>query len=461
MVNQIIILMEEKMSHIFRQNDIRGVAGIDLTDSTVSELGRGLAAYYLKQHVDTISLGYDCRLSSLPFRNLLVESLLESGINVYDLGMCSTPLVYFSLFQLRVGGGVMITGSHNPPNENGFKICLGKTTIFGEQIQLIQRIIENKEFYRGKGKGRLWEYPLIPEYLNHLREILQPGSKRLKVVIDAGNGTGNLTAVKIYQDLGCEVIDLYSEPDGNFPHHHPDPTIPDNLLDLIHQVQANQADLGIAFDGDADRIGVVDTKGRLIWGDQLMIIFAADIIPKNPGVKIIGEVKCSQTMFDQIQKMGGTPVMWKVGHSLIKAKMMEEGALLAGEMSGHLFFGDRYFGYDDAVYAGARLLEILSHSKSSLTQMVDNLPQTYTTPELRVDCPDAEKFKVVNDLTEIFRTKYQVIDIDGARIIFKNGWGLVRASNTQPILVLRFEADSPETLAQIETEVRAQLYKLK
>jgi phosphomannomutase/phosphoglucomutase len=446
------------MPHIFRQNDIRGVVGVDLTDSVVRELGRGLAAYFLKHQVDTISLGYDSRLSSLPFRDLLAAGLLESGINVYDIGLCPSPLVYFSLFQLPVGGGIMITGSHNPPNENGFKICLGKTTIFGDEIQQIQRIIENKEFHHGSGK--LIQYSLIPEYLDHLKRIARPGPQRLKVVVDAGNGTGNLTAVQAYRDMGCEVIGLYSEPDGNFPHHHPDPTVPANLVDLIQQMKDNGADLGIALDGDADRIGVVDTKGRIIWGDQLMIIFAGDIIPSHPKAKIIGEVKCSQIMFDQIQKMGGTPIMWKVGHSLIKAKMKEEGALLAGEMSGHLFFSDRYFGYDDAVYAGARLIEILSRSEKTLTQMVDDLPKTYATPELRFDCPEEKKFKVVEELKGIFRAKYQVIDIDGARIIFKNGWGLVRASNTQPILVLRFEADSPEALTQIEAEVREQLEKL-
>jgi phosphomannomutase/phosphoglucomutase len=446
------------MPHIFRQNDIRGVVGTDLTDSVVRELGRGFAAYFLKHQVDTISLGYDSRLSSLPFRDLLVAGMLESGINVYDIGLCPSPLVYFSLFQLPVGGGVMITGSHNPPNENGFKICLGKTTIFGDQIQEIQRLIEDREFHHGA--GTLIQRSLIPEYLDHLKRISRPGPRRLKVVVDAGNGTGNLTAVQAYRHMGCEVIDLYSEPDGNFPHHHPDPTVPGNLVDLIQQVKVNGADLGIALDGDADRIGVVDAKGRIIWGDQLMIIFAGDMIPSHPGVKIIGEVKCSQTMFDQIRKMGGTPIMWKVGHSLIKAKMKEEGALLAGEMSGHLFFSDRYFGYDDAVYAGARLIEILSRSEKTLTRMVDELPQTFATPELRFDCPEERKFKVVEDLKEIFRARYQVIDIDGARIVFKNGWGLVRASNTQPILVLRFEADSPEALQQIEAEVREQLEKL-
>lgn len=446
------------MSHVFRQYDIRGVAGRDLTEEFVAELAKSLATFYRRHQVDTISIGYDCRLSSPGFRKLLIENLLNSGINVYDIGMGPTPLVYFSLFNLPVGGGVMITGSHNPPNENGFKICLGKTTIFGEQIQEIRRIMEAKDYQSGTGK--LIEQSIIPEYLKYVKSIINPGPKKIKVVVDAGNGTGNLTAVQLYQSLGWEVIDLFSEPDGNFPNHHPDPTLPENLLQLTAKVKETQADLGISLDGDADRIGVIDSQGRILWGDQLMIIYAADIIQHNPGAKIIGEVKCSQTMFDRIQAMGGAPIMWKVGHSLIKAKMKAENALLAGEMSGHLFFADRYYGYDDAVYSGARLLEILSRSEQSLAKMVDGLPKTCSTPEIRFDCPEEKKFKVVEDLVNSFAAKHQVIDIDGARIIFENGWGLVRASNTQPVLVLRFEADSEPELEKIQAEVKNELNRL-
>lgn len=446
------------MSHVFRQYDIRGVAGRDLTEDFVAELAKSLATFYHRNQVDTISLGYDCRLSSPAFRKILLENLLNSGMNVYDLGMGPTPLVYFSLFNLPVGGGVMITGSHNPPNENGFKICLGLTTIYGEQIQEIKQIMEAKDYQ--KGQGKLIDYPIIPDYLKYLKTIFKPGSKNLKVVVDAGNGTGNLTAINLYQSFGWEVIDLFSEPDGNFPNHHPDPTIPENLAQLTAKVKETQADLGISLDGDADRIGVIDSKGRVLWGDQLMIIFAKDIIKHNPGAKIIGEVKCSQTMFEQIKAMGGTPIMWKVGHSLIKAKMKEENALLAGEMSGHLFFADRYYGYDDAVYSGARLLEILSHSEQSLAEMVDRLPKTCSTPEIRFDCPEDKKFEVVTELVRFFAAKYQVIDIDGARIIFQDGWGLVRASNTQPVLVLRFEAESQAALERIQTEVKNELNRL-
>lgn len=446
------------MSHVFRQYDIRGVAGRDLTEEFVADLGKSLATFYRRNNVDTISLGYDCRLSSPGFRKALLENLLNSGINVYDLGMGPTPLVYFSLFNLPVGGGVMITGSHNPPNENGFKICLGKTTIFGEQIQEIKGIMEVKDYQ--KGQGKLIEHPIIPDYLKYLKSIIKPGSKKLKAVVDAGNGTGNLTAIELYQSLGWEVFDLYSEPDGNFPNHHPDPTLPENLELLTAKVKERRADLGISFDGDADRIGVVDSKGRVLWGDQLMIIYAAEIVKDNPGAKFIGEVKCSQTMFDRIAAMGGTPIMYKVGHSLIKAKMKEEQALLAGEMSGHLFFADRYYGYDDAVYSGARLLELLSHSEKSLAEMVDELPATCSTPEIRFDCPEEKKFKVVEELAKSFALKYKVIDIDGARIIFNDGWGLVRASNTQPVLVLRFEADSETALERIQAEVRGELERL-
>ncbi|HEX7712978.1 MAG TPA: phosphomannomutase/phosphoglucomutase [Bacillota bacterium] len=443
------------MTHVFRQYDIRGVVDSDLSIDFVADLGKAIAAFFKQRKVETVSLGFDCRLSSIPFHDRLVESFVTSGLTVYDIGMVPTPIVYFSLFNLPVDGGVMITGSHNPPNENGFKICLGKSTIFGEDIQEIGRIMDERRFI--SGQGRLIERSLIPDYLSYVQKIIHPGPKPLKVVVDAGNGTGNLTSVPLYRSLGWEVIELYSEPDGNFPHHHPDPTVPAYLVDLKAKVAEIGADLGIALDGDADRIGVIDAKGRTLWGDQLLQIYAAEILQAKPGAKIIGEVKCSQKLFDRIRELGGVPIMWKVGHSLLKAKMKEEQAVLAGEMSGHLFFADRYYGYDDAVYSGARLLEILSHSTKSLVEMVDALPKTYATPEIRFECPDDRKFQVVRDLTEHFRKEYQVIDIDGARIIFPDGWGLVRASNTQPVLVLRFEADSQTALTRIEAEVRAEL----
>jgi Phosphomannomutase len=450
------------MFHVFRQNDIRGIAGKDLTDEFVAELGQAMAVFYRRHQVDTISLGHDCRLSSPRFKDILAKGLVDSGINVVDIGMGPTPLVYFSLFNLPVGGGVMITGSHNPANENGFKICLAKSTVFGEQIQEIWQIMETGEHIRDcrTAPATMTSQPLASEYINYLKNIIHPGSRKVKAVVDAGNGTGNLIAVDLYKSLGWDIIDIFSEPDGHFPNHHPDPTLPENIAALAARVKADNADLGIAFDGDADRIGVVDTKGRILWGDQLMILYARDIVKHHPGAKIIGEVKCSQAMFDKIKEMGGCPIMWKVGHSMIKAKMKQENALLAGEMSGHLFFADRYYGYDDAVYSGARLLEILSGSELSLSQMVDQLPQTFSTPEIRFDCPEDRKFPLVEKLVKLFSSKYEVINIDGARIIFKHGWGLVRASNTQPVLVMRFEADSREALEQIQTEVSGELEKL-
>ncbi len=448
------------MKHVFREYDVRGVVDKDLTAEFVSEFGKALATFYRRRKVQAISIGYDARVSSIHFRDLLSKSLLESGINVHIIGLCPTPLVYYSVFKLPIEGGIMITGSHNPPNENGFKICLGKTTIYGEEIQEIYEIMQAKDYHQGKG-ALVKEENLLEAYITEIKGKIKPGTKPLKVVIDAGNGTGNIIAAKLYRELGFEVIELFSKPDGTFPNHHPDPTMPENLEDLIKTVQKHQGDLGIAFDGDGDRLGVVDCQGRVLWGDQLMIIFGREIIKENPGAKIIGEVKCSQLMYDKIKEFGGTPIMWRVGHSLIKAKMKEEGALLAGEMSGHLFFADRYYGYDDAVYAGVRILELLSQATSpALCEMVDNLPKTFVTPEMRFDCPEEKKFRVVEELAERFAKDYEVITVDGARIIFPEGWGLVRASNTQPVLVIRFEAASSEDLSKIRYRVESVLQEL-
>jgi phosphomannomutase/phosphoglucomutase len=377
---------------------------------------------------------------------------------VIDLGMVPTPLLYFALFNLNEEGGIQITGSHNPPDNNGFKICLGTSTIYGDEIQKIRLIMESGEFVTGK--GTLEEKDIARAYTDYLLKHLFPGNWKRRVVVDAGNGTGGVIAVPLYRDLGFEVIPLFCEQDGHFPNHHPDPTIPENMKSLIETVAREKADLGIAFDGDSDRIGVVDECGSVIWGDQLMIIFSRSILEDSPGATFIAEVKCSQTLFDDIAKRRGNPIMWKVGHSLIKAKMKEEGASLAGEMSGHLFFADRYFGYDDAIYAGARLLEILSNADGSLSSLLADVPKMLSTPEIRMDCPDEKKFHLVRQLAEEFKRKYRVIEIDGARVLFSDGWGLVRASNTQPVLVLRFEASSQERLATIQHLVMERLNSL-
>ncbi|MEW6666038.1 MAG: phosphomannomutase/phosphoglucomutase [Thermodesulfobacteriota bacterium] len=432
---------------IFREYDIRGRCPEDLNPETARHLGLSIGTYYRERGVDRVSLGRDCRLSSPELKEGLLGGLLDTGVDVLDVGMVPTPLLYFSLFQLEVGGGVQITGSHNPPDYNGFKVCLGRGTLFGEEIQKIRKIAESGRYRQGKGKEESRE--IVRPYLAHLQENLKPGREKRRVVVDAGNGVAGLVAPEAYRRMGLQVDPLFCEPDGRFPNHHPDPTIPGYLQSLISRVAEGSADLGIAFDGDGDRIGVVDREGRIIWGDQLMILFSRHILGIHPGAKIIGEVKCSQALYDDIRRHGGIPIMWKAGHSLIKGKMREEGALFGGEMSGHLFFADRYFGFDDAVYAGARLLEILTHTQEDLSALLSDVPQMVSTPEIRMDCPDEKKFQVVAELAEDFKKDHEVIDIDGARVLFEGGWGLVRASNTQPVMVLRFEARDRETLEKI------------
>ena len=434
-------------SNIFREYDIRGVVPDELNKDIVSLLGRAMGTYYIEKRAGRISLGRDCRLSSPDLSKWLMKGLLESGVDVVDVGMVPTPLLYFSLHQLQVDGGVQITGSHNPPEFNGFKICLDKASIFGEEIQKIRRIIESGDFRQGHGK--MEQTDIVDPYLRTIEENIVPGPVKRRVVVDAGNGAGGPVATDVYRRIGFDVISLFCEPDGRFPNHHPDPTLPENLEALISKVDETSADLGIAFDGDADRIGVVDQEGSIIWGDQLLIVFSRDLLKRHPGGKIIGEVKCSQVLYDDIEKHGGQPIMWKAGHSLIKSKMKEEGALLAGEMSGHLFFSERYFGYDDAIYAGARLLEILSKTERSLKDLLADIPRMVNTPEIRMACPDEKKFQVVAELVEEFKKDYTVIDVDGARVLFDEGWGLVRASNTQPVLVLRFEAKDENGLEKI------------
>jgi phosphomannomutase/phosphoglucomutase len=434
--------------NIFREYDIRGRVPEELNRETAYRLGQCFGAYYQSLGAKRISLGRDCRLSSPELREGVTEGMVDAGIHVIEVGMVPTPLLYFSLHHLEVDGGIQITGSHNPPEYNGFKVCLGKTTIYGEEIQKLRRIGESGSF--PKGKGRVETNEVIHPYQEEILKRIRCGPVARKVVLDAGNGVAGLVAPELYGRMGIEVEKLFCEPDGRFPNHHPDPTLPEHLKHLIQKVNDTSADLGIAFDGDADRIGVVDRKGKIIWGDQLMIIFSRDLLKRHPGAKIIGEVKCSQVLFDDIRKNGGVPIMWKAGHSLIKGKMKEEGALLAGEMSGHLFFAERYFGYDDAIYAGARLLEILTAEKKELEELLAGVPSLVSTPEIRMDCPDDQKFQIVADLASEFKREYRVIDVDGARVVFKGGWGLIRASNTQPVLVLRFEAEDRKTLQEIQ-----------
>jgi len=435
---------------IFREYDIRGLVDQDLTDDVVWLIGRGLATYLLKQGKKRAAVARDGRLSSPRFRDSLVQGMATGGLEVVDIGLCPTPVYYFSLFHLDREGGVMITGSHNPPEFNGLKVSSGKDTLYGEQIQELRRIIESRNFT--EGPGPVSSQDVLPAYRKHLVENIRL-QRKIRVVIDSGNGTGGLVAPKIMRDLGCEVIDLYSEVDGRFPNHHPDPTIPEYLEDLIAKVKETKAEVGIAYDGDADRIGVVDHRGNIIWGDQLMILFSRQVLKTYPGATIVGEVKCSQNLFDDITRNGGRAVMGQAGHSLLKKRMREEKALLGGEMSGHIFFADRYFGYDDAVYASCRLLEILSQKDKRIPELLADVPKAYNTPEIRVDCPDDRKFSIVEKVKESFRREYPIVDVDGVRVLFPDGWGLLRASNTQPALVLRFEARTPERLEEIRALV--------
>lgn len=443
---------------IFREYDVRGIVGKDLNPETAELFGKGYGTYVRRNGKRKISVGRDVRVSSDELFNALVSGIVSTGIDIIDLGICPTPLVYFSLFNLDVDGGIMITGSHNPPEFNGFKICLGRETIYGDEIQRLRMLIDSGEFE--KGKGRLGRHDIISDYNKYINKRFSKGDdgrRRLKVAVDSGNGTAGLIAPGLFKGFGHEVIELFSEPDGRFPNHHPDPTITTNLDSLIDKVRKERADVGIAFDGDADRIGVVDETGEIIWGDKLMVIFAQDILSRKAGATVISEVKASSLLYKEIERLGGRPIMWKTGHSLIKAKIKETGALLAGEMSGHIFFADDYFGYDDAIYAACRLIEIMTKRKEKVSSMLSHLPRTCFTPEIRIDCREETKFSVVENLKKRLKNRFKVIDIDGVRIEFEDGWGLVRASNTQPVIVMRFEANSQKRLEEIRSLMEGEL----
>ena len=442
--------------NVFREYDVRGIVNKDLNNEFVYDLGRAIGAYALNHQVKNMAVGCDCRLSSDGYHNFIIKGLNDVGINTVDIGLCATPMLYFAIRHLKIEGGVMVTGSHNPPDFNGFKICIGLSTIYGEQIQELRKIMENGQYPVGHGQTRI--VTVTDAYENYLFENIKINSK-INVIVDAGNGVGGYFALPLLRRFGCEVTDIYCEPDGNFPNHFPDPTVEDNLKDIIGLVRGKKADLGIAFDGDADRLGVISDDGEIIWGDKLLLLFSRYILKDNPGATIIGEVKCSQVLYDDIAGHGGKPIMWKAGHSLIKAKMKEEKAVLGGEMSGHLFFADRYFGYDDAIYAALRLLEILSQTGKKLSELLSDVPRTYVTPEIRMDCDDNKKAAVVDMIKKHYQGKRNIIDIDGVRIAFPDGWALVRASNTQPVIVLRFEAQSAEILQAIRKEVEGLLSK--
>jgi len=436
---------------IFREYDIRGIADSELLSPDVEQLGRGLATYIRRYSGGKkINLGRDCRLSSTRLRNALAEGLLASGCDVTDIGTVPTPCLYFSAQHLNADGAIMITGSHNPSEYNGFKSVCGTGSLHGEAIQEVRRIIERQDFEQGT--GQLTVFDAVAPYVDDVASRFR-FDRRIKVVADAGNGTAGPVIHRIFEKLNVDVTELFFNMDGNFPNHHPDPTVPANLAMLIDKVRQNRAELGIAFDGDSDRIGAVDEHGNVVYGDMLLLIYAREILERKPGATFIGEVKCSQLMYDFITKWGGNAIMYKTGHSLIKAKMKQEHAELAGEMSGHMFFADRYRGFDDALYAACRLIEIVANSGRPLSAQLEGIPQTVSTPEIRVDCADELKFDIVARVADHFKRIRKTVDVDGVRVIFPEGWGLLRASNTQPVLVMRFEAANDRLLKQYQSEV--------
>lgn len=439
---------------IFREYDIRGVADRDLTDEVVENIGRAYGTFLARRGKKRVALGRDCRLSSDRLHGALRSGMLATGLTVIDIGVGPTPLLYFTVFHKELDGGVMITGSHNPPGDNGFKMMCGKETLAGDEIRELRTLIENQDFDFKSG-GVSDRYDPAPAYCGYMRGNVKLKRTDLRFAVDAGNGAGGPLALAAMEAVGLKPIAMYCEMDGRFPNHHPDPSELHNVAELAARVQNEKLEVGIAYDGDADRLGVIDERGEVLWGDKLMIALSRDILSRHPGAAILGEVKCSQTLYDDIAKRGGRPIVWKTGHSLIKKKMKQEAALLAGEMSGHLFFADRYFGYDDAIYASLRLLEIIAALDQPLSSLLADVPQTYSTPEIRVDCPDEVKFDVVGRVLSHYRSSHEVLDVDGARVKFGTGWGLVRASNTQPVLVLRFEAQTPSQLEEIRQEVES------
>ena len=431
---------------IFREYDIRGVADSDLTDDVVLNIGKAYGTYLKRADKKIISLGRDCRVSSPRIYKSFSKGVLSTGLQIVDIGFATTPCLYFSIEHLKTDGGVMITGSHNPPDQNGLKLCIGSASLFGSEIQKLKQLIEQNDFETGSGK--ITEQAVLADYQACIESKFK-FKRKIKLVVDCGNGMTGLIAPALFEHFGHQVTKLFVEPDGRFPNHPADPSDPENLKDLIQTVRREKAEVGIAFDGDGDRVGIVDHEGNIVPGDKLLILYSRAILKENPGATVIADVKCSDLLFKDIEAHGGRAIMWKTGHSLIKAKMKEEGALLAGEMSGHMFFKHRWFGFDSGIYAACRVLEILDQERKSIPELLLDVPATSATPEIRVPCPDDLKFGLIKRAVEYFKTKYRVIDIDGARVEFPDGWGLVRASNTQPVLVMRFEAKSETRLKEI------------
>ena len=431
--------------NVFRAYDIRGIVDVDFTEEWVKRLGQATGTYFARHGISSAVIGFDCRHSSAPYHAAYNSGLLSCGIDVISIGMVPTPALYFAVKHLNRKGGVMITASHNPPEYNGFKIWAGESTIYADEIQVIRQIFEKGDFV--KGQGLLSTLDILPSYKEDICKRFQLG-RPVKVVVDGGNGMGGQLCADILTQLGAEVIPMFCEPDGDFPNHHPDPSIAANMQMLVAKVKETGADFGMGLDGDADRLGIVDPNGRLLFGDEVLSIYARDLLIRQPGAAIIGDVKCSSRLFDDIRAHGGNAVMWTTGHSMIKAHMQEINAPLAGEMSGHMFFAENWHGFDDAIYGAARMTALFTNQEKPMTAL-PGWPKSFATPEINISCPDEIKFEVVKRAQEYFRARYDTIELDGARVNFPHGWGLIRASNTQPVLVTRFEADSAEALAEI------------
>lgn len=450
--------MAKVPAHIFREYDIRGIADEELTDETVYQIGLAYGTWLADRGVSHAALGGDARHTTPRIKKAAADGMLDAGIDVTDLGFVSSPAFYWSFYRLDANGGVMVTGSHNPKDFNGLKVAYDKATIWGDDIKEIYRIITDGRSVKARVRGKLRNADINGEYLDMLVSKIKLGPRKLKVVCDSGNGTAGIYAPEFLRRIGCEVTDLYSEPDGDFPNHHPDPTKRENLVELIKTVREKGADFGAGFDGDSDRIGIVDDRGEVIWGDRLMALFWTEILPKNRGAVGITEIKSSMALPETIEALGGRPVWWKSGHSLVKAKMREENALFSGEVSGHMFFADEYYGYDDAFYAAGRLARIISNSGKKLSELMEAIPVYPSTVETRYACPDDLKFEVVERVKERAQDeKLDIITVDGVRIVYPNGWGLVRVSNTQPVLVARCEGKTEEALEKITADMKRRL----
>jgi phosphomannomutase/phosphoglucomutase len=444
---------------IFKAYDIRGIVGKTITVENVERIGHAIGSEARARNLTAIAIGRDGRLSGTELSQALARGIRNSGIDVVDVGMVATPMLYFAAHQLCQYSGVMVTGSHNPPEYNGFKIVLGGQTLAAETIQALRIRIENNDLTHGTGNYS--EQTIVNAYLERITQDIQL-NRPLKIVVDCGNGVAGAFAPSLYRGLGCQVTELFCDVDGSFPNHHPDPSVPENLSDVIHALRTTDAEIGLAFDGDGDRLGIVTKNGNIINADRQLMLFAADVLSRNPGGKIIFDVKCTRNLAPWISKHGGTPVMWKTGHSFIKAKLIEEKALLAGEMSGHLFFKERWYGFDDGLYAGARLLELMSRV-TDINATLNNLPDSLNTPEIQVRTAEGENHALIAQLQQqaVFNDPQQVITIDGLRVEYSDGFGLARASNTTPVIVLRFEADNEAALKRIQEDFRHNILQAK